>query len=118
MAESEALAVARRYHGAWTGKDFEAAGRRLSESLKTDTPVKTYKGKDDFLEAVRGFGQIVTRVEMLAEFGDEEQALLLYDLDLVQIGKLRIAEHFIVRNGFITLIRHVHDTAPFRAPGG
>jgi hypothetical protein len=112
-----ALTVARIYHGAWTGEDFEGAGQCLADDLETDVPINTYRSKADWLQAVQGTRQVASSVCMLAEFGNQDEALLLYDMTLDPIGQLRIAEHFTVMAGRIVKIRHVHDTAALRATG-
>jgi hypothetical protein len=43
--------------------------------------------------------------------------MLLYDIDIKGLGKIRIAEHLTVAEGRITRIRQVHDTAALRAAG-
>lgn len=112
-----ALSVARSYHRAWTGCNFDEADRYLSDDLETDVPINTYASKADWLEAVRGTRQITSNVHLLAEFGNDDEALLLYDMLLDPIGDLRVAEHFVVADGRIVKIRHVHDTAALRAAG-
>lgn len=57
---------------------------------------------------------LAEHVDLLAEFGSGDQALLLYDMHTPQIGRFRVAEHFTVRAGLIQRIRHVHDTAVLR----
>jgi uncharacterized protein YndB with AHSA1/START domain len=113
----EALDVARAYHAAWTGKDFAAARRHLAEDLQTDVPLNTYAGPDDFAAAVARFGALADRVDLLAEFGSADQALLLYDMHTQPFGTLRVAEHFTVDDCLIRSIRHVHDTAALRRTG-
>ena len=111
-AESDhALATARAYHAAWTAGDMDEACRYLAPDLHTDVPINTYAGRDDFAAAVAGFGGLAERVELLAEFGAQDQALLLYDMYTQPWGRLRVAEQFIVADGLIREIRHVHDTA-------
>ena len=48
---------------------------------------------------------------------DGAEAMLLYDLQAGPIGTMRVAEHFTVRDGKISRIRQVHDTAAVRAAG-
>lgn len=114
---ASALTVARRYHQAWTSKNYDAAGRCLAPELETDVPLNAYANAAQFVEALAGFGPLVTSVDLLAELGDNDEAVLLYDLELAPIGRLRVAEHFTVSDGRITHIRHVHDTAALRAAG-
>lgn len=51
-------------------------------------------------------------------FGEAAELLdvLLYDLELKPIGRLRVAKHFAVEGAVITRIRDVHDTAAFVPP--
>ena len=111
------LDVVRRYHRAWTSKDFAQAGRCLATELATEVPLRTYESREHFLEALTGFGGLVAAVDVLAEFSRGDEAMLLYDMDVERIGTLRVAEHFTVADGRITRIRHVHDTAALRDAG-
>ncbi len=43
--------------------------------------------------------------------------MLLYDLEVEGLGKMRIAEHFTIAGGRITRIRQIHDTAALRTAG-
>jgi len=116
-SDDGALTVARAYHRAWTGGDFDEASRYLAEGLETDVPINTYRSKAEWLQAVQGTGQATSSVRLLAEFGTRDEALLLYDMRLDPIGDLRVAEHFVVADGRIVKIRQVHDTAALRAAG-
>jgi uncharacterized protein YndB with AHSA1/START domain len=110
----DALTVARAYHTAWTGGDFDTARSYLAADLKTEVPMNIYTGRDDFAAAVANFGALAERVDLLAEFSSGEQALLLYDMHTQPFGQFRIAEQFTVHDGLIRRIRHVHDTAALR----
>lgn len=117
MAVEEAIDVARSYHRAWTSGDFDEVGRRLADDLDVEVPINEYGGGAEFLEAVRGFAQVVKQVDTLAEFGAGDEAMLLYDMVTEPIGVMRVAEHFTVRDGRIVRIRQIHDTAALRAAG-
>jgi hypothetical protein len=60
---------------------------------------------------------MVKSVTLLAELAKENEAMLLYDMEVDRVGKLRVAEHFRVIDGKITRIRQIHDTAQLRAAG-
>ena len=116
MVRADALAVARAYHRAWSTRDLDEVGRHLSEDLQVEVPINRYAGKSDFLEAVLRTAGMTAGVTLLAELGDADQAMLLYDMAL-PIGVLRVAEHFTVRDGQIRVIRQIHDTVALRAAG-
>jgi len=117
METIDALTVARGYHDAWTSKNFELASDLLSEDLKIEVPINSYKTKQEFLEAVKFTCQAVTGINILSELSNKDEAILLYDMQIPSMGNLRIVEHFTITNGKIVQIRHIHDTAPFREAG-
>lgn|SRR5262249_23594270 len=115
MPTDTALDAARCYHEAWTTRNYERAAALLAATLTVEVPINDYPSKESFARALRSFGDLITRVELLAEMSDANQALLLYDLTAEQLGTLRVAEHFIIENGKIIRLRQIHDTAPVRA---
>jgi len=117
MVDATPLEVARTYHRAWTSRNVDSARELLDPELETDLPLNHYAGREDFAAALAGFGAIVNRAELLAEFENGDEALLLYDLEVNGVGSLRIAEQFTVANGQITRIRMVNDTAELRKAG-
>ena len=118
MNNEDVLQTALSFHRAWTTThDLEAAEQLLSADLETDLPVNTYANKQEFVEAIRGFGGIVSRSTLLSQCASGDEAVLIYDLEMAPLGVLRIAELNRVVDGQITFIRHVHDTATMRAAG-
>lgn len=111
------LAVVRAYHRAWTSKNFDDAVRLLASDLSVEVPVNDYPTKESFAHALIGFGGFVRRVVLLAEFAKENEAMLLYDMEVEGLGELRVAEHFTVTDGRIARVRQIHDTAAVRAAG-
>jgi hypothetical protein len=112
-----ALDVARDYHQAWTRGDLDTAASYVAADLATDVPLATYADATDFLAGLTRFVQLVDNVELLAELGGSDEAILLYDIDMNPLGTLRVAEHFTIANDRITHIRHVHDTYALREAG-
>jgi len=117
MTAENPRSVVRTYHESWTSKNFDQAIALLSPTLKVEVPINHYPTSESFAEALIGFGSIVTNVELLSEMSDGDEAMLLYDMEVSQLGMLRIAEHFTVADGKITRIRQIHDTAALRAAG-
>jgi hypothetical protein len=112
-----ALEVARDYHQAWTRGDLDTAASYIAADLATDVPLATYTEATDFLAGLTRFVKLVENVELLAELGSNDEAILLYDIHMAPLGTLRVAEHFTVANDRITHIRHVHDTCALREAG-
>lgn len=117
MTTNDTRSIVHAYHSGWTSKQFDHAIRLLSPTLDVEVPINNYPTAESFSQALIGFGALVTRVDLLAEMSAGDQAMLLYDLDVEQFGRLRVAEHLTVADGQIVRIRQVHDTATLRAAG-
>lgn len=100
-----------------TSGNYEQAIALLAPTLKVEVPINEYPTAESFAQALRGFGQLVTDVRLLAEMADHDEVMLLYDLHAEGLGQLRVAEHFTVGDGRITRLRQIHDTGPVRAAG-
>ena len=114
MTAIETREVVDAYHQAWTTKRFDEAVALLAPTLTVEVPINTYPTTESFAAALVHFGDAVVAVEILSEFADGDEAILLYDMDVNGIGAIRVAEHFTVAGAQIVRIRQVHDTAAFR----
>ncbi len=117
MSQPQTLAVARRYHQGWSTGNYDQSIDLLAPTLTVEVPINDYPTADDFAQALRNFGELVTHVELLSEMANDGEAMVLYDMQVQQLGPLRVAEHFTVADGKIVKLRQIHDTAPVRAAG-
>lgn len=117
MSTDTTLAVVREYHDGWSSRDFVRATALLDDDLRVEVPINEYPTAASFAEAVTGFGSMTRSVDLLAEMAAGDEAMLLYDMEVEGLGTMRVAEHFTVRDGRITRVRQVHDTAALRAAG-
>jgi ketosteroid isomerase-like protein len=115
--DGDALAIVRAYHDAWTAGNHDAAGRCLAEDLVVEVPINSYPTRASFVAALAAFAPLVRHVAVLSSLGGAGEAMLLYDMEVEQLGRLRVAEHFSVSDGQIHRLRQVHDTAAVRAAG-
>lgn len=111
---STALQTALAYHRAWTGKDLDEALRYLADDVVCDAPAGRLEG----VAAYRGFlapfaERFLIRVEMIAAFGDDVTALLMYDAETIPARSAPAAECVTVRDGKIVYNRFVFDRTPF-----
>jgi ketosteroid isomerase-like protein len=112
-----ALETANRYHQAWTSGSYDVAASLLAPNLVVEVPINEYADGASFAAAVEQFGGLTSSVTLLSALGDDTEAVLVYDMDVLGIGSLRVAEHFTVGDGRITRVRQIHDTAALRAAG-
>ena len=115
MTTDHALEIVRRYHDGWTSRNYQQAIELLASDLIVEVPINEYPTKESFADALRNFGELVTDIEVLSELSAGNEAMLLYDMQVEQLGPLRVVEHFTVAEGKITRLRQIHDTAPVRA---
>lgn len=112
---STALTTARAYYEAWTSHDFDRAMTFLAEDLVAHTPAGRLEGAENFRAFMEPFTRSVTHAALLAAFGDERTALLMYDTATHPVPSAPGAECLTVVDGRITELRIIFDSAPFIA---
>src|SRR5262245_32095280 len=106
-----ALDVATAFLDAFTAGDFDRVGTFLADDFTFDGPIAHYRSAADFLTGSKAFAdRIQPTWAKVAAFGDENEALLLYDLTMLTGARMRIADHFIVRDGRIQAEEILWDT--------
>ena len=112
---SPALDTALAYHRAWTNHDFDQAMTYIAEDIVVDAPAGRIEGAEAFRAFMGPFVQILIASNVIAAFGDDRTALLMYDTETVPVPDAPGAECLTVVDGVITEIRIIFDRAPFIA---
>ena len=112
---SPALQVALAYHQAWTSKDLDQAMNYISEDISCDAPAGRIEGAEAYRAFMAPLVQILADAHMIAAFGDEDTALVMYDTETVPVKSAPGAECVTVKDGKITHSRFLFDRAPFEA---
>jgi len=110
-----ALDTALAYHRAWTNHDFDQAMTHIAEDIVCQAPAGRLDGAEAFRGFMGPFAQILTRSNLIAAFGDETTAVLMYDTDTVPVHNAPGAECLTVAEGKITHMRIIFDRLPFDA---
>jgi len=110
---SPALEVALAYYQAWTGKDIEAAMGHLADDVVCDAPAGRLQGVDAYRQFLGPFAQLLLGSELLAAFGDDITAVLVYDTRTPPVASAPGAECLTVRDGKIVHNRFIFDRLPF-----
>jgi hypothetical protein len=111
---SSALKVALAYYEAWTKKDFEQAMRYISNDVVCEAPAGRIEGADAYREFMAPFVQSLKDAQLIAAFGDEHTAMVMYDTETVLVKSAPGAECVTVEDGKITRSRFVFDRLPFQ----
>jgi ketosteroid isomerase-like protein len=118
---SPALEVALAYYQAWTSKDVEAAMGHLADDVVCDAPAGRIEGVQAYRQFLGPFAQMLLGDELLAAFGDETKAVLVYDTRTPPVASAPGAECLTVRDARIVYNRFIFDRLPFdaaRRPAG
>lgn len=110
-----ALETALAYHRAWTSHDFEQAMTYIAEDIVCQAPAGRLDGAEAFRGFMGPFVQILTASKLIAAFGDETTAVLMYDADTVPVNDAPGAECLTCEDGKITHMRIIFDRLPFDA---
>jgi hypothetical protein len=112
---STALKVALAYHEAWKSRNLERAMSYIADDIVCDAPAGRLEGADSYRAFLSPFVQMLRSATMLAAFGDDETALVMYDAETVPVPSAPGAECVTVRAGRIVYSRFLFDRAPFDA---
>jgi hypothetical protein len=110
-----ALSVALAYHRAWTGNDFETAMAYIADDIVCDAPAGRLEGAEAYRAFLGPFAQSLVSAELIAAFGDDQTALVMYDTETIPVKSAPGAECVTVKNGKITYSRFLFDRLPFAA---
>ena len=108
-----ALQVALAYHRAWTSHDFELAMTHIDAGIVCDAPAGRLQGDAAFRDFMAPFENILTGSHLVASFGDDTTAVLVYETSTVPVEDAPGAECLNVANGKITHMRIIFDRLPF-----
>jgi ketosteroid isomerase-like protein len=117
MTESggPAVEVALAYYQAWTSHDLTKAMSYIADDIVCDAPAGRLEGAAAYREFMGPFVQILTGSRLVAAFGDEVKAVVVYDTETVPVKSAPGAECVTVENGKITHSLFIFDRAPFDA---
>jgi ketosteroid isomerase-like protein len=115
MTESAALDVALAYYDAWTSHDLDRAMAYIADDIVCDAPAGRLKGAAAYRDFMGPFVQTLKGSELVAAFGDDEKAVVMYDTETVPVKSAPGAECVTVQDGKITHSLFVFDRAPFDA---
>jgi hypothetical protein len=112
---SPALQTALAYYHAWTGHDLDKAMSYIADDIVCDAPAGRLEGTTAYRGFMAPFVQILKGATLIAGFGDEQTALIMYDTETVPVPSAPASECVTVTDGKITYSRFIFDRAPFDA---
>jgi hypothetical protein len=87
----------------------------IADDIVCDAPAGRLEGAAAYRGFMAPFVQILTGSTLLAAFGDDETAVIVYDTETVPVKSAPAAECVTVTDGKISYSRFIFDRAPFMA---
>jgi SnoaL-like domain len=115
ITASPALDTALAYYQAWTGHDLDRAMSYIADEIVCDAPAGRLVGAVAYRAFLGPFVQILKGSKLIAAFGDDQSALIMYDTETVPVPSAPGAECVTVTGGKISYSRFIFDRAPFDA---
>lgn len=109
------LDVALAYFDAWSRRDLDAAMAYIDPDIVCDSPPGRLVGADAYRTFLAAYVGMLVSASVIAAFGDEEKALVMYDSATRPVADAPGAECLTVVDGRITHSRFIFDRAPFDA---
>jgi hypothetical protein len=117
---STPVAIARAFTEAWTSHDMDTAATYVAEDVVFDGPLGHAVGKKAYMEGLNTLSRAValTGMRVVAVFGDDTQALIMYELTTGRFGTLTCAKLLTLRDGKIHRDRLTFDSYEIRKAQG
>lgn len=115
---SAALEVALAWYHARIGHDIDKTVSCAADDIVVDAPGAHIKGIEAFRDFEESFLPMITGATLTAAFGDDQTALLMYDIATVPVPSNFTAVCVTVTGGKIAALRIVFDQTPFTALQG
>lgn len=111
--QSPALQTALAYFDAWRSRDHSKAMRVVAQDVVAETPFGRLDGAEALHQSETSFAAMLTGATLIASFGDENTALLLYNTHTLPVPSVLSAKYFVVNDGKITSIKGLFDKSVF-----
>jgi len=114
-ANDKALEIAHTYVGAIANKDVDTIRSISAEDVVCTSPIGKTTGLEEFRAFQDGFARMITNLTVLAVYGDDEQAVVVYDVETHPVPHSVVAELIKVKNGKLASTNVIYDATPFAA---
>jgi ketosteroid isomerase-like protein len=114
MADSSAAReIAIAYYDAWTSKNIDRAMSYFADDVVCDAPAGRIEGVAAYREFLGPFTEILLDANLMAAYGDDTTAVLVYNTKTVPVPDAPGAECLTVADGKIVYNRFIFDRLPF-----
>ncbi|GAB3627395.1 hypothetical protein PTE30175_02086 [Pandoraea terrae] len=111
----KAQEIARTYVEAIANRDVDTILSISAEDIVCTSPIGQTAGLERFRAFHDGFAQMITNLTILAVYGDDEQAVVVYDAETHPVPHAVTAELIKVKDGKLAVTNVIYDATPFAA---
>ncbi|UGY14885.1 nuclear transport factor 2 family protein [Bradyrhizobium septentrionale] len=113
--DGKTLAIARAYVEAIANKDVDTIISISTDDVVCNSPRGRLTGTQAFRGFHEGFARMIKKVVVLAAFGDDEHAVVVYHAETHPVPNSTVAELLKIKNGKIASTEVIYDATPFAA---
>ena len=110
---STPLQIATAYHQAWSNRDLDKAMSYVAQDMICDAPAGRIEGAKAYRAFMEPFVKMLRATKMLAAFGDDATAMIMYDTQTALVESGPGAEWLTIKDGKIVYSRFIFDRLPF-----
>lgn len=115
MTDTKAIGVA--YYTALGEKNIKKVSEYLHHNIQFTDPQEKVIGKEAVLKAAKGFCAIFKSLTILAKFGSEDQAMVVYEVEIPGLPKKLMAASLLsFHEGLISKIELFYDSKGLGKP--
>jgi limonene-1,2-epoxide hydrolase len=107
------LQIVLAYHQAWSNRDMDRAMTYIAEDIICDAPAGRIEGAEAYRAFMGPFVKMLKSTKLLAAFGDDATAMIMYDTQTALVESGPGAEWLTIRNSKIAHSRFIFDRLPF-----
>ncbi|MBR1163350.1 nuclear transport factor 2 family protein [Bradyrhizobium elkanii] len=113
--DGKALTIARIYVEAIANRDVDTIISVSADDIVCTSPRGRLTGTQAFRGFHDGFARMIKKVVVLATFGDDDQAVVVYHAETHPVPNSTVAELLKIENGKIASTEVIYDATPFAA---
>ncbi|MNW36539.1 RNA polymerase factor sigma-70 [compost metagenome] len=113
--KNNALVIAKTYFEAMANKDVEKMLTLVTDNVTTISPLGNLEGKEAFQNFAAGFARMITKLTLIAAFGDDKKAVIVYNSNTLPVPDATVVEYIVVEDNKISSVQVIYDATPFAA---
>lgn len=108
------VAIAKAFYTAMSEKNIGTMEKYVHPEIQFSAPLAKLKGKEAYLEALKGFMAFFKTLAVRTTFGEGDQAVVVYDVDFpVPVGEVPSVALLTFQEGLIIMVELFYDARSF-----